>query len=98
MSRAASDAPSCPEDIVAAAVQIDGLTISLPRPARHAQVLWMVVDLLGEATLGRATQGFLTSTGRFVTRIEAKLIAHRAMQPTIRDNLHPTDAFSEDFW
>ena len=84
------------ETIVAAALQVEGFTVSLPRPARH-DTIFAVID--GHISLERAiVQGFLTSAGRFVTRVEAKHIAHRAGQPTIRDNLHPRDAFSEDFW
>lgn len=84
------------ERIVAAALQIEGFTVSLPQPARHGQ-LFCVID--GHISLERSiVQGFLTSEGRFVTRVEAKHIAHRAGQPIIRDNPHPRDAFSEDFW
>lgn len=86
------------ETIVAAAVQIEGTTISLPQPARHGQVLMCAHEIVTEAHLHTAVQGFLTSTGRFVNRVQAKHIAHRAGQPTIRDNLHETQAFSEDFW
>lgn len=87
-----------PETIVAAAIQIDGVTLSLPQPARHAQVLHAAEIFLPKCELNLALQGFLTSTGRFVTRVQAKQIAHRAGQPIIRDDPHPRDAFSEDFW
>lgn len=86
------------ERIVAAAIQIDGVTFSLPQPARHGQVLHSLDHLLSSAQLAVATQGFLTSEGRFVNRVMAKHIAHRAKQPIIRDDPHPRDAFSEDFW
>ena len=87
-----------PETIVAAAIQIDGVTISLPQPARHGQVLHASEGFIAPGFLHSATQGFLTSDGRFVTRVEAKLIAHRAGQHFIRNDPHPRDAFSEDFW
>jgi hypothetical protein len=86
------------ERIVAAAIQCDGLTISLPKPARHCHVLWTALQMMDEDLVHQSTQGFLTSEGRFVTRIEAKFIAHRAGQKIIRENPHETDAFSEDFW
>lgn len=85
------------ERIVAAAIQIDGVTLSLPQPARHAQVMHSV-EAFSESWFGRETQGFLTSEGRFVNRVEAKQIAHRAGQEIIRADPHPRDAFSEDFW
>ncbi len=86
------------ETIVAAAIQVDGVTISLPQPARHGQVLHATEGFLSDEQCAWAVQGFLTSRGRFVTRVEAKQIAHRAGQPIVRDNPHPRDAFSEDFW
>lgn len=85
------------ETIVAAAIQFDGLTISLPKPARHGQVLH-AAGFLSQEELAYACQGFLTSEGRFVNRVQAKQIAHIAKQPIVRENLHGRDAFSEDFW
>lgn len=87
------------ETIAAAAVQIEGMTISLPRPARHGQVLHALDAMhLPDYHVHGACQGFLTSEGRFVNRVQAKQIAHIARQPVIRDNPHDRDAFSEDFW
>lgn len=87
------------EHITAAAIQIEGVTLSLPRPARHAEVL-NSANAMGvpESLIHTAVQGFLTSAGRFVNRVQAKQIAHIAGQPIIRDDPHPRDAFSEDFW
>jgi len=86
------------ETIVAAAVQVKGLTFSLPRPARHGQVLHCMEGLVPDIWLSAGCQGFLTSDGRFVNRVQAKQIAHIAKQPIVRDNPHGRDAFSEDFW
>lgn len=86
------------ERIVAAAVQYDGMTFSLPRPARHGQVLQCLEYTLDEMQLAHACQGFLTSEGRFVNRIQAKQLGYRSGQELVRDDLHPRDAFSEDFW
>lgn len=87
------------ERVIAAAIQIEGVTISLPQPARHGEVL-SSADAMGvpESRIHTACQGFLTSAGRFVNRVQAKQIAHVAGQPIIRDDPHPRDAFSEDFW
>lgn len=89
------------ETIVAAALEIEGMTFSLPQPARHGH-LHMVCHTLGLPTdlYLRGTQGFLTNTGRFVNRVMAKHIAHRAGQPQMRplEDRHQRDLFSEDLW
>lgn len=89
------------EHIIAAAIQIEGVTISLPLPARHGQVLHAAEALhMPDYSLRAACQGFLTSEGRFVNRVQAKQIAHRAGQPQLRpeSERHGRDLFSEDLW
>ena len=88
------------ETIIAAAIQIEGVTLSLPQPARHGQVLHACEGLVEPHMLRPATQGFLTSTGRFVNRVQAKQIAHMAGQPQMRpeNERHGRDLFSEDLW
>ena len=86
------------ETIVAAAVQIEGVTFSLPKPARHGQVLHSLLDIMANHYVTTACQGFMTSEGRFVNRVQAKHIAHIAGQEIIRPDPHDRDAFSEDFW
>lgn len=84
-----------PETIVAAAIQWEGLTYSLPRPARHAHVLWCAADSVGKKYLSYVCQGFLTSDGRFVNRIQARHIAYMAGQnPKTTGN--EQELFSED--
>lgn len=86
------------ETIVAAANNINGLILTLPKPAGHGEVMSLTHDTFGEQ-VGLETQGFLTSTGRFVTRIEAKKIAYRAKQPILRKATELThELFSEDLW
>lgn len=87
------------ERIVAAAVQVGGLTISLPRPAGHGEVLALMSEEVNgfDPALAAALQGFVTSEGRFVSRVEALKIAHRAGQP-FRDTPRPPNLFSEDLW
>lgn len=86
-----------PERIVAAAVHAYGATWSLPRPARHHNVLW-AIDAAGlcAMTPGPDAQGFLTSDGRFVGRQEAARIAISAGQ--VEKVLPCGDLFSEDLW
>ena len=84
------------ETIVAAANMIRGLTLSLPKPAGHGEIMALTYDALGDF-VGSETQGFLTSTGRFVTRVEAMKIAHRAGQ-AFRSKERTHELFSEDLW
>lgn len=89
------------ETIVSAALCIDGLIISAPRPARHHTL----IHAFDKAYLSKLTedrivaldeQGFLTSTGRFVGRREAAGIALEARQI---DRLnYPPQLYSEDLW
>jgi hypothetical protein len=85
------------ERIIAAAIQYGG-TISLPPPARHHTIIATMDTEMGIdgplATPER--QGFITSTGRFVNRIEAFDIAYRAKQFT-KETRGPR-LFSEDLW
>lgn len=86
------------ETIVAAACQYEGLTFSLPQPARHGQILHSMEGAFcdGDA-IKSCCQGFLTSEGRFVNRVQARQIAHMAGQePKATGNSR--DLFSEDLW
>lgn len=77
------------ERIVAAAIYSDlGLIVSLPAPARHGTIL--------HSGQPDGVQGFLTSTGRFVNRVEAYYIAYRENQ--IIGEGRPPQLFSEDVW
>jgi len=69
------------ERIVAAAICMheNKLVLSLPQPARHCDVQ-QAAARLGLVILGVHEQGFLTSTGRFVRRAPARLIATEADQ------------------
>jgi len=68
------------ERLVAAALLIGPeLVISLPRPARHCDVMRAAADL--DLDVLGAEQGFLSSEGRFVRRCSgARRIAERAGQ------------------
>jgi len=85
------------ERIISAAILYGGI-ISLPRPARHGDIIATMDQLMGIdgplATPER--QGFITDTGRYVNRVEARNIAWRAGQ-IISDSKGP-QLFSEDLW
>jgi hypothetical protein len=92
------------ETIVAAAIERNGLVYSIQRPARHHNVMRQMAAA-GIPIPIEGTQGFLTNTGRFVDRREARLIADKARQIKARigDDGVPysathKDLFSEDVW
>lgn len=62
------------ETITHVAIEFDDMTLDLPAPARHSDVIALHVKLTGERGSGR--QGFITSTGRFVDRTIGAMIAY----------------------
>jgi len=85
------------ERIVAAAINF-GAVISLPPPARHPTII-QTMDLemgIPGPNATPQTQGFITSTGRFVNRVEAFYVAWAAKQ-IISDTKGP-QLYSEDLW
>jgi len=82
------------EKITSSALYAQGLIVSLPPPARHGTLLAAISFLGNHGML--ATQGFLTTTGRFVNRVEAYEIAYRANQ-IISENKGP-QLYSEDLY
>lgn len=92
------------ERVVAAATQLYGVTLSLPAPARHAHILHAFIDAGWTKEQTRPLMhytGFITSTGRFVDRQEARCIADAAEQLITRENgvvSTSDELFSEDVW
>jgi len=94
------------EMIEAAAVKYGDLILSVERPGRHHNVFWALDKVIGGQDkmvnarypfIGTETQGFLTSTGRFVDRLEGCVIARAADQ--IKHKTGPEDTlFSECMW
>ncbi len=78
----------------------DYLTISAPPPARHPTLMHPFFGYHPKP-IGPSEQGFLTSTGRYVDRREAKQIVIASNQPRVADT--PTwdslpELYSEDLW
>lgn len=86
--------------IIAAAVRLNGVTLSLPPPARHYHIVNTLTETLGASDGVRYAspddQGFLTDDAKFVGRIEAMTIAREAGQ-IIKPTLH-RELFTEDLW
>jgi hypothetical protein len=83
------------ETIEKAALRKGRLVLSMDRPARHHTILHDLADLDVREAGMPVNQGFLTSIGRFVDRVEAAVIARRAGQ--IEKKHGPPDVlFSED--
>ncbi len=75
----------------------NGLIVSLPPPFRHHDLYGLMDEIrVGEAYL-HVDQGFLSSDGRFVDRIEGLNIAQAAGQIVHK---HPSfdHLYSEDMW
>lgn len=86
-----------PERIVAAAIQIDGVTHSLPAPARHHDVMYALDEDYWKKCMGTEESGFLTSAGRFVDREEGCRIARAAGQIKLKTGPEHI-LFSECMW
>ena len=82
--------------IVRAAIRTaDGEVFSVPPPGRHHDVIRVMAEV-GADTTHRSEQGFLTSSGVFVDRWTAAILAVKAGQtekPRWGEKL-----FSEDLW
>jgi hypothetical protein len=94
------------ETIEAVAVKYGDLILSVEKPGRHHHVFWALDKAIGGQEkmvngrypfVGTETQGFITSTGRFVDRIEGCKLARAADQ--IKHKTGPADMlFSDCMW
>ena len=83
--------------IVAAAIRFEGVIMFRPRPSRHHHILNTVALWRDDAALSlQAEQGFITSDGFFVDRLEASKIALASGQ--IKGLNAPPNLYSEDLW
>jgi len=97
--------------IVAAAIRKDGITYSMPKPARHHTIIHAAPRLgsifrrlIRKSWLRDGEQGFLTDKGDFLKRVPAGIHAERCGQvhPGIANIQHEFNPviglFSEDLW
>ena len=83
--------------ITAVAIKVNDKIYSLPRPARHADV----VEFFRIKWNDPKVEGFLNDDNVFVDRVEAMKIAKRCNQPLIdflNDLNTATELYSENLW
>lgn len=74
----------------------DPIVWAVPQPGRHHDVIKsMAASGLGPDAMH--DQGFRTSTGRFVDRVEGLAIAKAAGQ-VVEKHGNPNELYSEDMW
>jgi hypothetical protein len=88
--------PKPQRGIVAAACQINGLTFSMPAPARHHDVL-QSMHVMGIVN-GYEDQGFLDHRGVFVGRKAAMIVAMQFEQLAPGEFEDGGDLYSEHLW
>ena len=82
--------------IVAAACRIGDLTISMPAPARHHDILWAMNSAGMDPHV--ADQGFLDHRGIFMTRKTAMIQAGNHQQISEEEFDPDGELFSEHLW
>lgn len=83
--------------IVAAAIRVGAVVISVPRPGRHGTIFAALSAAGVVYEIGSEEQGFLTSDGLFVDRFDACRIADAAGQ-IVRKTGSADELYSEDLW
>jgi hypothetical protein len=68
------------ETIDRAAIEVKGDVFAMPNPARHHNIMAIMVNVFDYKPPVKGIEGFLTSRGRFVSRKEAGIIALRSGQ------------------
>ncbi len=92
--------------IVSVAVKIGDLILSLPRPARHHNVVHMFNRLFKESSrphwsYEEEVQGFLDDKGNFLTRLEAMTHVKECGQKLVArppNGYKGQELYSEDLW
>lgn len=85
--------------IVAAAIHKDGVTFSIPAPARHHNIAHAMYARFGITDNANIEQGFLTSEGVFVgRRLAAELARADGQIGEVKRTSPQYELFSEDLW
>jgi hypothetical protein len=82
------------------AIRFKGEIYSLPAPNRHHDVIRHIIDSTGETHVDSRDedQGFLDSTGRYLTRWQALRVASQAGQLKPNEPVRIGLLFSENVW
>jgi hypothetical protein len=80
--------------IIAAALRYNGVTLSMPPPARHATIMQQLPTRM--RNVKPSDQGFVDERGHFVGR-ELGLAIARASGQLLKPTTH-RELFSEDLW
>lgn len=94
-----------PSPIKQAAIVRDGIIWTLPRPARHHNIIWAMNDVDGnihtsrvqQIVPARGAQGFVDEGGQFLSRVDAAIRAEQCGQ-TKKPLTAPPALYSEDLW
>jgi hypothetical protein len=82
------------------AIRFNGVVYSLPKPNRHHNVIWLIVEQTGVETVDAhgEDQGFLDSEGEYLTRKEA--LDNARFNDQLRDDrpIWNEELFSENLW
>lgn len=90
---------SAQETIVGVASKAYGKLYQLPKPNRHHNLLdIMFAEQKGETQVYADEEGFTTSTGRYVNREEALIIAEKANQIISERHVRGDELYSESVW
>lgn len=97
MSAGEGDRPQ-PRGIVAAALRINDVTLSMPAPARHGDLFAALVGLGIDIRKVHIDQGFLDHRGLYLSRTSAKIVANRFGQVSRESLERMPELYSEDVW
>lgn len=94
-----SDSQNSVSPITHVAIKYQGVIYSLPKPNRHHQVLWMIVEKLHLDSIDtqESEQGFLDADGAFLRRKPAWLRVEQTGQ-LINNTRWPGGLYSENLW
>jgi len=80
-----------------AAIRVQGLIISMPRPARHPEIIKRLnTNLNDKITVKPSEQGFVDLEGNFLSRHDASELALEAGQIPYRNRSN--ELFTEDLF
>ena len=80
--------------IVAAAIEQDGKVYTLPQPARHHNLIALIITETGKMVDG--VQGFVDDQGNFMNRVDAA--QHVIGCGQLKRVPRPPNLYTEDLW